>query len=108
MSFQRPILSSKILTRSQPPIYHGSLRRFCAHPQIREESKHSGPKITANYNRPAVPRSSSQLPVFPIIAIFLSGSGLFYLLVKQREGESKQHYQMPEHVTTNPRKSSSS
>jgi len=45
-------------------------------------------KITSNYKQPPVPKgNSNQLPVFPLVAIFVIGTFLFYRLTKSREGQ---------------------
>lgn len=49
-------------------------------------------KVTSNHKAPPVPRSratNSQLPIAPLVAIFLVGSGAFYYIVKSREGQGR-------------------
>ncbi|KAK8216794.1 hypothetical protein M8818_001757 [Zalaria obscura] len=55
-------------------------------------------KITSNYEAPPAPRgrgNTGQLPVFPLVAIFFTGSFLFWRLLKEREGQGQSHYTLP-------------
>jgi len=57
------------------------------------------PAITRNHQAPQAPKSrttNSQLPVIPIVAIFVFGSVSFYWLVKSRANQGKSHYVLPE------------
>lgn len=51
------------------------------------------------------PRRSNrdQLPIFPLFAIFVAGSGSFYFLAKSREGTGQNHTPPPERVPTRSR-----
>lgn len=60
-------------------------------------------KVSSNHRAPPVPRSratNSQLPVFPLVAIFLIGSGCFYYIVKTRDGQGRPggHQPIPDHA----------
>lgn len=55
--------------------------------------------VTRNEGAGPVPKSrttGSQLPVFPLIAIFFAGSASFYWMVKTRQGQGQSHYALPE------------
>jgi len=62
-----------------------SLRRSSSEPPEKAT------KVSSNYNRPPVPRSrtTDQLPVLPLVAIFALGSASFYYIVKSREGSGR-------------------
>ncbi|KAI9668185.1 MAG: hypothetical protein M1821_001005 [Bathelium mastoideum] len=104
MPFPRKLLPLAIRIRSPVINSHLFARRFSSYTRLAENSQQPVPKPSANPKPTPVPRSGSELPVYPLVAIFFLGSGLFYLLVKQREGQSKQHYQMPERIRDNPPK----
>jgi hypothetical protein len=60
-------------------------------------------KISSNYSAPPVPRSrasNSQLPVAPLIFIFVFGSGCFYYITKSRDGIGRPggHQPIPDHT----------
>ena len=59
-------------------------------------------KISSNYTAPQVPKSSTsnQLPFLPLVAIFCLGTFSFYWITKQREGQGKSHYVLPERAPT--------
>lgn len=47
----------------------------------------TGRRFVSGGAGPTTPKKGdNSFPVLPLVAIFLGGSGLFYLLVKQREG----------------------
>lgn len=60
-------------------------------------------KITSNYNAPPVPRrraNNDQLPVAPLVFIFIFGSGCFYYITKSRDGIGRPggHQPIPDHT----------
>lgn len=59
-------------------------------------------KVSSNYNAPPAPRrrNQDQLPIFPLVAIFLIGSGCFYYIVKSRDGQGRPggHQPVPDHA----------
>lgn len=85
--------TSRVLTSTSTPLR----RAFITSPIIRSSSP-KDIKVNAPENRPQVPRSrtTSQLPVFPLIAIFVAGSLSFYYLAKSRQGQGSSHYVLPE------------
>lgn len=57
---------------------------------------------TSNYNRPPAPKSratGTQLPVLPLVVIFIAGTASFYHLAKSRDGQGSSHYVLPTHDT---------
>jgi hypothetical protein len=60
-------------------------------------------KISSNYKAPPAPRSrasNSQLPVAPLVFIFVFGSGCFYYITKSRDGIGRPggHQPIPDHT----------
>lgn len=96
MNFQR-----LTLLNSSRRSFSSSFRRLSQEQPSVDPQAATKTKISANYNRPQVPKprrgpyANSPLPVFPLIAIFFTGSFLFYQLSKSREGQGKSHYVLP-------------
>lgn len=60
-------------------------------------------KVSSNHNAPPVPRSratNSQLPVAPLVFIFVFGSGCFYYITKSRDGVGRPggHQPIPDYT----------
>ena len=61
-------------------------------------------KISSNYTAPPAPRSrrskNDQLPVAPLVFIFVFGSGCFYYITKSRDGIGRPggHQPIPDHT----------
>jgi hypothetical protein len=91
--------SSFLTTPSTAPITRNftTFRRFLQDP--------AKTKISSNYSAPPVPRSrsranNSQLPVAPLVFIFVFGSGCFYYITKSRDGIGRPggHQPIPDHT----------
>ncbi|KAH0341572.1 hypothetical protein KCU81_g6130, partial [Aureobasidium melanogenum] len=86
---------------SVPRSFSTSVRRLAQEPSPVDPQAAKNTKVTANYNNPQIPKprrgpyANSPLPVFPLLAIFFTGSFLFYKLSKSREGQGKSHYVLP-------------
>ncbi|KAG9694539.1 hypothetical protein KCU95_g2790, partial [Aureobasidium melanogenum] len=84
-----------------PRFFSTSPRRLAQEPAPVDPQAAKNTKVTANYNNPQIPKprrgpyANSPLPVFPLLAIFFTGSFLFYKLSKSREGQGKSHYVLP-------------
>ena len=77
-----------------------SARRLAQNPPSIDPKAAKETKISANYNRPQVPTprhgaNTNPLPILPLVAIFFTGSFLFWKLSKSREGSGKSHYVLP-------------
>lgn len=76
------------LSNRQPIQPFQPLRAFSITRTARKDPKDI--KISSNYQQPPVPKgNSTQLPVFPLVAIFVIGTLLFVQITKSREGQSK-------------------
>lgn len=73
--------SSRLLVRSSqlPTLRSG----ISSTPVLKDQAKPPAPPPTPRPRR----RNNDQLPILPLVAIFFSGSLLFYTLVKSREGQ---------------------
>jgi len=100
------MLSHKALARQRGPIssYSQLARqlpktRSLSTSLSRRQQDPKDTKITSNYTQPPAPRgvgNTGQLPVLPLVAIFFTGTFLFYRLTKSREGQSNHsHFQQP-------------
>ncbi|THX13572.1 UMP-CMP kinase-like protein [Aureobasidium pullulans] len=75
-----------------------SIRRLAQQPAPVDPQAAKETKVSANYSNPQIrkprrgPYADSPLPVFPLLAIFFTGSFLFYQLSKSRQGQGKSHY----------------
>ncbi|THY21791.1 UMP-CMP kinase-like protein [Aureobasidium pullulans] len=75
-----------------------SIRRLAQEPAPVDPQAAKETKVSANYSNPQIrkprrgPYADSPLPVFPLLAIFFTGSFLFYQLSKSRQGQGKSHY----------------
>ena len=93
-SFRLPLPSS---SRS----FSTSLRRLAQDPSPVDPQAAKNTHVSANYSNPQIrkhrrgPYANSPLPVFPLLAIFFTGSFLFYKIAKSREGQGKSHYVLP-------------
>lgn len=78
-----------------------SIRRLAQEPAPVDPQAAKETKVSANYSNPQIrkprrgPYADSPLPVFPLLAIFFTGSFLFYQLSKSRQGQGKSHYVLP-------------
>ncbi|KAI5196072.1 hypothetical protein AUEXF2481DRAFT_8263 [Aureobasidium subglaciale EXF-2481] len=78
-----------------------SIRRLAQEPAPVDPVAAKQTKISNNYSSPQIrkprrgPYADSPLPVFPLLAIFFTGSFLFYQLSKSRDGQGKSHYVLP-------------
>ncbi|KAF1355439.1 hypothetical protein BDV97DRAFT_395801 [Delphinella strobiligena] len=75
-----------------------TLRTFVTSRLLRAAPEKEIKAATANYNRPPAPRSratGTQLPVLPLVVIFIVGTASFYQLAKSRDGQGSSHYVLP-------------
>ncbi|KAG9660522.1 hypothetical protein KCU64_g3141, partial [Aureobasidium melanogenum] len=84
-----------------PRSFSTSVRRLAQEPSPVDPQAAKNTKVSANYSSPQIPKprrgpyANYPLPVFPLLAIFFTGSFLFYKLSKSREGQGKSHYVLP-------------
>lgn len=82
-------------------LFSSSLRPLSQQPPSIDPQAAKDTKVSANYNRPQVPKprrgplANNPLPILPLVAIFFTGSFLFWKLSKSREGSGKSHYVLP-------------
>ncbi|KAK5720237.1 bifunctional uridylate/adenylate kinase [Elasticomyces elasticus] len=77
------------------PITSTSTRYLSSTTKLREAPRSQLKPATSTYV-PTRRNNQNQLPVYPLIAIFLLGSGSFYWIVKTRAGQGESHYVLPE------------
>ncbi|OQO13106.1 hypothetical protein B0A48_02570 [Cryoendolithus antarcticus] len=65
-------------------------------------ARHLRKAVSANHKLPQAPKSrtTGNLPLAPLVAIFALGSASFYYIVKSREGQGRPggHKPIPDHV----------
>ena len=96
-----PLRLSRLPLASKTRSFSTSLRRLAQEPSPVDPQAAKATKVSANYSNPQIrkhrrgPYADSPLPVLPLLAIFFTGSFLFYRIAKSREGQGKSHYVLP-------------
>lgn len=92
---------SRLPLASKTRPFSTSIRRLAQEPSPVDPQAAKATKVSANYSNPQIrkhrrgPYADSPLPVLPLLAIFFTGSFLFYRIAKSREGQGKSHYVLP-------------
>ena len=97
-------MNARIFTTTTPlrsPFLSATTRNFTTARRLLQDPAKT--KISSNYNAPPVPRrraNNDQLPVAPLVFIFIFGSGCFYYITKSRDGLGRPggHQPIPEHT----------
>lgn len=94
----------RIVTRSPPhrffPPSSSATPRQLSNSSLLREPRNTPPPTPIAPRAPAPSRrsNSSQLPLFPLVAIFCIGTGAFYFLVQTRQGQTPAHtFELPKH-----------
>ncbi|KAH0284942.1 hypothetical protein M436DRAFT_52950 [Aureobasidium namibiae CBS 147.97] len=96
-----PLRLSPLPLASKTRSFSTSFRRLAQEPSPVDAQAARATKVSANYSNPQIrkhrrgPYADSPLPVLPLLAIFFTGSFLFYKIAKSREGQGKSHYVLP-------------
>ena len=95
-----PTMNTRILTTTlRSPVLTPTRNLTTARRLLQDPAK---TKISSNYNAPPVPRrrNNDQLPVLPLVFIFVFGSGCFYYITKSRDGIGRPggHQPIPDHT----------
>lgn len=92
---------SRLPLASKTRPFSTSIRHLAQEPAPVDPQAAKTTKVSGNYSNPQIrkhrrgPYADSPLPVLPLLAIFFTGSFLFYKIAKSREGQGKSHYVLP-------------